>query len=118
MFRAAVLSIVMTLTAGSNASLLCILCCHPDATQAAPCEHRNSTGASSVTVNDSCSDSDATSSAFVREDARRGASASAQQAIAVTRLQFASPASHSTSVPESGQQSAREARPLVLVLRI
>ena len=119
MFRAAVLSIVLTLAVGSTASLLCAVWCHPEAAAAGPCEHPNPTSTPSVTSNDSCPDIAAASTAFVREDVRRGVSApDALQAVVVAPFQFTPPPSHPASVRESAQRSLLDARPLVLALRI
>ena len=117
-FRAAVLSIVLMVVAGPHASLLCAVWCHPAAT-AGPCEHRDPTTAPTVTANDSCADIVAASTAFVREDVRRGASAAqAHQAVDVAPFQFGPPPNHAVSVRESGQRAPLGARPLVLALRI
>lgn len=119
MFRAAVLSIVLTLAVGPNASLLCAVWCHPDAAPAGPCEHPDPTSTPSITTNDGCPDIAASSTALVREDTRRGVSApAAQQAVLVARFQFAPPPTHSASTGESAQRSPLEARPLVVALRI
>jgi hypothetical protein len=118
-FRATVLSIVLTLVAGQNASLLCAVWCHPEAAAAGPCEHPDQTSTPSITQNGSCPDIPASSIALVREDVRRGVSApAAQHAAPVVRFQFAHLPSHSASAGESGQRTAPEARPLVLPLRI
>jgi len=118
-FRAAVLSIMLTLVAGPNASLLCALWCHPEAAPAGPCEHPDQTSTPSITANGSCPDIPTSSTALVREDLRRGVSApAAQQAVLVARFQFAPPPSPSASAGESGQRTALEVRPLVLALRI
>ena len=115
-FRAAVLSIVLTLVAGPDASLLCAVWCHPEAATAGPCEHPDPTSTPSITANDSCPDIAASSTALVREDVRRGASA--QQAVLVARFQLARPPSNLASARDAGQRSPLEARPLVLPLRI
>lgn len=119
MFRAAVLSIVLAVGAGPNASLLCPVWCHPDAATAGTCEHQDRTSTPRVTANDCCADIAAPSTALVREDVRRGAAdPAAQQALLVARFQFAPPPSHPASARESGQRSPLETRPLVLALRI
>ena len=119
MFRAAVLSIVLTLTAGSNASLLCAVWCHPEAAATGQCAHPDSISTPIMTAKDSCPDIAVGSTAVVREDVRRGASTPhAQQAVAVPPFQVAPPPSHPTSARESGQRSPFEARPAVFTLRI
>jgi hypothetical protein len=118
-FRAAVLSIVLTLVAGPNASLLCAVWCHPEAATAGPCEHPDLTSTPSIAGNDSCPDIAVSSTALVREDVRRVVSApAARHAVPVAPFQFAPPPSQPASARESGQRSGLEARPLVLALRI
>lgn len=117
-FRAAVVAIVLTLMAGPNARLLCLVSCHPEAVGAGPCEHQDQTSPPSVTANDSCPDISAASSAFVQEQVRRAASPSASQAIWAMRIPVAPPPGHSAPAPKWGHGSAREARPLVTTLRI
>lgn len=118
-FRAAVLSIVLTLAVGPNASLLCAVWCHPDAAAAASCEHRDPTSTSSVAAKDGCPDIAAGTAALVREDVRRGMSTSdGQHAVVVPPFHFTLP----PTLPEFGRQPGQhpplEARPLVLALRI
>jgi hypothetical protein len=116
--RAAVFSIVLTLAAGPNTSLLCALWCHP-ADTAGPCEHGDRTRTPSITANDSCPDVVGTSTAFVREDGRRGVSApQAQPLVHLAPFQFGPPLSHRLSARGSGQPPPLEARPLVLALRV
>ena len=117
-FRAAVLSIVLTLAAGPNATLLCAVLCHPEAT-AGPCEHRDPTGIPSITSNGSCPDIATAQTAFVREDVRRTVSSSGGQAAAVVQpFQYLPPPKSSMFVRETGQHPPLEARPLILALRI
>jgi hypothetical protein len=118
-FRAAVLSIVLTLAAGPNASLLCAVWCHPEAAAAEPCEHRDATYTANVTANDSCPDIAAVTTAFVREDVRSGVSASdGQTAVLVPPFQFVAPPTALEFGGEFRPHPPREARPLVLALRI
>ncbi|HEU4688320.1 MAG TPA: hypothetical protein VFS23_08175 [Vicinamibacterales bacterium] len=117
MFRAAVLSIVLTLVAGPNASLLCAVWCHPEAAAAGPCEHRDAT--TTITSNDSCPDIAAVTTAFVREDVRRGVSSSEGQiAVLVAPFEFVAPPQSSLFGRELRQHPPLEARPLVVTLRI
>lgn len=119
MFRAAVLSIVLTLVAGPHASLLCAVWCHPEAAAAEPCEHRDATETPNVTANDSCPDIVAVTTAFVREDVRRGVSASdGQTAVLAPPFQFVAPPTTPEFGGESRQHPPLEARPLVFALRV
>ena len=117
MFRAAVLSIVLTLAVGPNASLLCAIWCHPDAASAGPCEHSNATSTPRLATDDSCRASVAGSTAFVREDMRRGVfTPQAQHAVVVLAFQFTPPPPVS-STREAAQSPTLETQPLV-TLRI
>ena len=116
MFRAALFSIVLTLTVGQNAGLLCKVWCH-DATSAG-CAHHDSTTSPSVSADDSCS-SVVGAVAFVREDARRTAAGpDAQSALVVPRFRLAPSPTDQRSGFESGRRLLLEERPLVIALRI
>jgi hypothetical protein len=118
-FRAAVLAIVLTLAVGPNASLLCTVWCHPDAASTGSCEQADPTSTPSVTRKDGCPDNAAGTSALVREDVRRGVSASdGQHAVVVAPFQFVAPPTPREFGREPGQHPPLEARPLVLALRI
>lgn len=118
MFRAAVLPIVLTLAVGPNASLLCAVWCHPDAASAGQCGHPNATSTPRLATDDSCPAIVAGSTAFVREDTRRGVSTpQAQNAVVVPPFQFTPPPRHAASTREAAQSPPLETRPLV-TLRI
>lgn len=118
-FRAAVLSIVLTLVAGPNASLLCAVWCHPETATAGPCEHPDPASTPGVTSSDSCPDVAAVTTAFVREDVRYGApSSEGQIAILVGPFQFVAPPQASDFGRELRHHQPLEARPLVVTLRI
>jgi hypothetical protein len=117
-FRAAVVSIVLTLAVGQSAALLCSVWCHPPKVATGACEHQHQATLPSVTGNDSCTQL-AGATAFVREDVRRGASApDAQDGVVVAGLQFAPPPAHSTSGRQLRHQTPLRASPLILALRI
>jgi hypothetical protein len=115
-FRTALLSIVLTLAVGQNASLLCKAWC-PDATSAG-CRHQESTTSPSVSADDNCGDTFVGPVALVREDARRTAAPDAQNALVVQRFQLAPSPADLRPGFESGQRRPLEARPLVITLRI
>jgi len=105
--------------AGPNASLLCAVWCYPEAAAAGPCEHRDPTDTPNVTTNDSCPDIEAVTTAVVREDVRRGVSASdGQTAVLVPPFRFVAPPTTPAFGGEFRQHPPLEARPLVLALRI
>ena len=117
MFRAALFSIVLTLTFGQNASLLCKVWC-PDATSAG-CPHQDSTTSPSVSTHDNCRSDVGAAVAFVREDARRTAAApDAQNALVVPRFLLALSHIDLGFGFESGRRLLLEERPLVIALRI
>lgn len=115
-FRATLVSIVLTLAVGQDASVLCQAWCH-DATPAA-CTHHGSTTSPSVSGDDSCGVV-LGAATFVREDARRTAAApDAQNALVVPRFLLpASPNAFHRGV-ESLRQLPLEEQPLLIALRI
>jgi hypothetical protein len=116
--RAAVVSIVLTLAMGQNAALLCQAWCDPHAAAATGCHHDGATSPS-LTGSDHCTDCTFGVTAFVREDARRGASApDAQNTVAVPGFRFAPTPTDIRSCHDPGQQSLLAGRPLVIALRI
>lgn len=116
-FRAAVVSIALTLAIGQNAVLLCQAWCDPHEAAATGCHHNTATSPS-LTDNDNCTDTFA-AIAFVREDLRRGTSfPDAQHAVLVPAFRFAPPSTDIRSGHDPGQQSPLESRPLVTPLRI
>jgi len=117
-FRAFVLSIVLTLAVGQNASLLCAVWCHPAAGPTGACELQELSTSPSVAGNDDCPEVAAQATAFVREDVRReGSAPDALYAVVVPPFQFAPP-SHLASGHGAGQPPPLDARPRLLALRI
>jgi hypothetical protein len=120
-FRAALLSIVLTLAAGQDAALLCSVWCHSGGGMAGACEHQTqpaTPGVAGVGANDDCAVT-GNLVVFVREDGRRSASApDVAGAIAVARFAFTPPAAGTLSVYEPNSRLLLELRPLVLALRI
>ena len=118
MFRAAVLSIVLALAAGTSASALCGAWCH-QAGAARTCEHQDSTGARTVAATDLCPGIAGLSTAYVREDVRRGASTPrAQHARNVAPFESGPPPIAAELVLHAAHRTPLAARPLVLSLRI
>jgi hypothetical protein len=74
-FRATVLSIVLTVASGQEAALICGLWCQPIEGTAAGCTHQNQTTLPGIANEEYCRDAQLGANAFVREDARRGATA-------------------------------------------
>jgi hypothetical protein len=87
-FRAALVSIVLTLTLGQNTALLCRILCHPQGSVNSGCEHQAPTSVPSVTGSESCTQVTSWAAPFVREDGRQRASASdAANGVVVARFQ-------------------------------
>lgn len=117
--RTIVLSIVFTLAAGSNATLLCAVRCHPLDASPASCQHQDPPSASTLTQSDRCTDVSAGSIAFVRGDARREVSSSgAADLVLSVSLHFGLPPDRSASGDHAARHRPLEARPLILALRI
>jgi hypothetical protein len=118
-FRTALVSIVLTLTLGQNAALLCVVWCHPQHGVNSACEAQVPTTSPSVTANESCAPVATGPTAFVREDGRKlGSASDGHQAIVIAPFQFVAPRPFSAHGLEHAQSTALEARPLVLALRI
>jgi hypothetical protein len=116
-FRAALFLIVLTLTVGQNAGLLCTVWC-PEATST-QCPHQDSTTSPSVRADDTCTNVAVAAVAFVNEDGRRTAPATdSQSALAVLRFRFLTPPVDPLRGYESGRRWLLEERPLVIALRI
>ena len=120
MFRAALLSIVLSLAAGQNAVILvCRTWCDAHAATASECHHEKSSTTPSMAGGD-CGDMVAAHTAVLREDTRRGdvSSVDASQAIALARYQLA----QLTIDARPGQEVRRgwsvAERPLSTVLRL
>jgi hypothetical protein len=117
-FRAALVSIVLTLTLGQNAALLCGVWCQPGQSANSACEHQVPMTLS-VTGNESCVLIVAGPTALVRDDARRVAAGSdAQQGPVVARFQLLPPSASPARDLENAHAAPPAARPLVLALRI
>ena len=115
--RAVLFSVVLTLAAGQNTSLLCQVWC-ADATSAA-CPHQESTTSPNLLADDSCDNVGVGAVAFVREDGRRTAPApDAHNALVVLWFRFVAPPIDPRPGDESGRRLFPEERPLVIALRI
>ena len=118
MFRAALLSIVLTLAAGQDAALLCGVWCYSGGGMAGACERRTETTSPGIFANDDCTVS-GNAIVFVREEARRSTSApTVHSGVLVPQFAFTPPASGRHSGYEAAGRQPLESRPLVLALRI
>jgi hypothetical protein len=118
-FRAAVLSIVLTLAIGPNATLLCSVWCHPAEATPAECQRQDATTSPRVTGEDSCRISPAGTTALAREEGRRGsAAAGADHAVAIPRFRVTRPLTHTSRTYELGHSHPGAAPPVLIALRI
>ena len=118
-FRAAVLSIVLTLAIGPNASLLCSVWCHPGAATTSTCQHQDATPSPRVTGEDSCKTAPSNATALIRKEARRGSpTPRAQQVIAVRQFQFVPPPTATSRAYETATSRVAAAPPFLIALRI
>jgi hypothetical protein len=119
-FRAALVSIVLTLTLGQNVALLCRVWCHPYYGANSACGTQVPTTSPTATANESCAQVANGPAPFVREeDGRKPASASdGQQGLVIARFQFVPPPSLSARDRDRREATQLDARPLVLALRI
>jgi hypothetical protein len=117
-FRAALLSIVLTLAAGQNVALLCSVWCHSGGGMTGACEHQTKATTAGIVANDDCA-INGNQVVFVREDGRRNASApDVAGAVAVARFAFTPPAAGILSVYDPDSRLLLALRPLVFALRI
>ena len=119
MFRATLLSIVLLFAAGPSASLLCKAWCEPKEAAARGCHQQDDLSSTSVAGRHSCQDGLQGSSAVVKEDLRRLASAEwAGNVVAVAHLQLALEASRERPSDAYRRPPSSLKRPLSMPLRI
>jgi hypothetical protein len=117
-FRAAVLSIVLTLTAGPNVGVLCKRWCDPVEAATAGCHPEQGNPSAILTGTDDCGNIVFSSAMLVKEDARGGLFSDTRHAVVVPRYQY--PASTSETHLGDEPRCARPLgkQPLVTALRI
>ena len=113
MFRAAVLSIVLTLAIGPSATVLCSVWCHPEI-RASACQHQDASPL--ATADNNCRVAPASATAFVPENSRPGSPA--QQAIAMPRFRFAPSLNNTIRAHEAATSLVVDTRPLLIALRV
>lgn len=116
MFRAALVSIVFSLTVGQNVALLCRTWCDALAAAASECHHKNSSTTPSVAGDEDCGKVVVAATAVLREDVRRDASS--QDTIPVPRYQLAQLTIDERPGQEPWREWSLEKRPLLTALRI
>jgi hypothetical protein len=120
-FRAAIVSIALIVTAGQNAAVLCGVWCAAHEVAASDCHHAGASSQSlSLTGSERCSDMAlGVAVAFVREDLRLGTSAAdCQQAVVVAPFRWPPRQNHIRSGPELDLKTLLSARPLAIALRV
>ena len=115
MIRATVLSIVLTVAFGQEATLICGVWCHPIERTAAGCTHHDQTTLPGIASEESCRAAELGATPFVREDARREARALLQGYISAP---FAIASSQTASFNDVALAGPLQTRPSVLILRI
>ena len=119
MFHATVLSIVLALVVGPNASVLCKAWCDPAGAAATQCHHERGSLSATLSGTDDCGREIPDSAVLVNDDARRGApSSDALRAVMAPR--------HHRAIPSSEAHAGKGAactwflvqRPHVTALRI
>lgn len=118
-FRASVLSIVLTVLAGPNARVLCKAWCDPAEAAATGCHHKHATASATVTGTHDCGNPVLNGAALAREDVRRDVSSpDARHAGVVPHYPFSASTSETQlfDAPERGSPFAH--RTLVTALRI
>ena len=119
MFRAAILSIVLTLVTGPNAVLFCKLWCVPHEAAATACHHDDATTSPSVTSDHNCGNVVLRIAVVIREGVRRGVSApGAQHAVLIPCFRLAPSSIDTRLAHEPEQDWLFEQRLQVPALRI
>jgi hypothetical protein len=117
-FRAALLSVVLALTAGQDAALFCAVWCHSGEAMAGECEHQTQASSPGIIVSDRCQ-ANSPVIVFVREDARGYSPApNVQGGVIAPWFAFTPPILRTRSSYEPDTCMRLESRPLVLSLRI
>jgi len=117
LIRATVLSIVLALAVGPNASLLCRTLCDPKAAAMDGCHQEAAATSSSIAADDGCADvSD--SAALLREDVRGDGSRDGDLAVPLLRHHFQRSATDARHGQEPGREWSLEKRPHSIALRV
>ena len=116
--RATVLSIIVTLMAGPNASMLCKAWCAPATAAATKCHYQHGSPSSTLTGTEDCGQAVLHSVIVIKEETRRGAPSSDSQAVIVPRHQRAISSSAAHLRRDPGCTWSLAQRPLAIALRI
>jgi hypothetical protein len=118
-FRAAVFSIVLAVSAGPDAALLCKVLCDSAPVAASGCHRKDVSPSLNVAGTDNCGSGVVGGALLFKEDPRRGASDhDARSAVVVPRYQFVPATYRDVRADGSGLGSSPEPEPLLTALRI
>jgi hypothetical protein len=119
MFRAMLVTVVLTLSVGQEARLLCQLWCHPAETVTSDCHHQADANGSPRLQSDSrC---DGTLTPFLREEVRRHDESTVTHAVFVVFRHHVSPdmiGARPDLVPVHQARRALDTRPIDTTLRV
>ena len=105
-FRAAVLSLALTLAGGPNITLRCSISCHPQQqAMSSACTHQKAIPSLRVSGEDGCRSPAAAATAFVRDETKRESHIGGAQQAVVTRLFRFVPLSADTGRPNDSNPS-------------
>lgn len=106
MFRAAVLSLALTLASGPNVTLLCSISCHPQQqAMSSECTHQKAIPSPRMSGEDGCPSPAAAATVFVRHETQREWHIGGAQQAVVTRLFRFVPLSADTGRPHDSNPS-------------
>jgi hypothetical protein len=116
--RTSVLSIVLVLTIGPDAALLCKAWCHPGVAAIAECHEQSQTSTPNAMGDDSCSRVAVNATILIKEDPRGVSDPDSWYSLVVPC--YHAPAAHREVHygTNSGRSSPHDSRPLTLALRI
>ena len=118
-FRTTLLSLVLSLAVGQNASLLCSDWCRLQPPAESDCHHQASINSPGVMGENSCNDAVFSVGAFLREESRPGGLApNVVHAVAVPRYQLAQFPTDDRPGQPPGREWSFEVRHLSVALRI
>jgi hypothetical protein len=117
MFRAAMIAVLLTLAIGQNSRLVCQVLCDSHMVSVAACAHET-TDATTVGIDTTCTVGVNAVTAFIREDGRRGSTA-ADPVPALTTAAFQlSRLARSERPSLATARTLRSTAPLITALRI
>jgi hypothetical protein len=117
MFRAALIAVLLTLAIGQNSRLLCRVWCDSHIVSTPPCTHET-TPDGTIVIDASCDVAVEETTAFIREDRRRGSSAIDRLTLlTIAGFQLPSPAAH-VHPRLATARALRSAAPPIVALRV